>query len=431
MYIFLDESGLEKCYKYLLVSLAFLMPLTVFGANLVIVIITLLWLFSGDYKSKYLQIISNKFLIASIIFFSLHVAGLLWTEDISWGLVIVHKMWYFLLLLPVLYSIVKKEYIKHIIFAFLLAIGITEIASYMVWLEIVPPFKNATILNPTPFMSHISYNPILCFAIYLVIEEILFNKNLNKIQFSFYTFFAITMTINMFLTAGRSGQVMFFVAIALLLFQFFDKDKIKSLLAIIILLPGIFFIAYQTSDLFKLRVNSAVEDVVNYEIGMSTINQRENKEWVFTKDIEKAFDFQKYINTPVGERITFALYSWEIIKLNPIIGVGTGDFPKEYKKLSEMNQNTKNMPNTTHPHNMYNLVLTQLGIIGFISFLSIFYYQIKIASASSDRFRRHVGLALPFLFLVIMLADSYLLGHYTTLMYILFSSFLYKDFDKP
>ena len=227
----------------------------------------------------------------------------------------------------------------------------------------------------------------------------------------------------MFITGGRAGQVMFFAAIAILVFQFFNKEKIKSLLVIIILIPGIFFTAYQTSDSFKVRINSAIADVVNYELGLSVVKERTPKDWVF--------DFRKYVNTPVGERITYSIYSWKIFKLNPIIGVGTGDFPHEYKKINKMYPATKYMPNTTHPHNMYNLVLTQLGILGLISFLSIFYYQIKIASASSGRFRSHVGLALPLLFLVIMLADSYLLGHYTTLMYIFFSSFLYKDFDKP
>ena len=418
-----SHFNLDKTYQFLLIILAFLMPLTVFGANLIIVLICVLWLISGHYKYKCQQIISNKLMLASIIFFLLHLVGLIWTEDLSWGLHIVHKMWYFIGLFPILFTIVRKDYIKHYVFAFLIAIAITEVVSYLVWFELVVPFKNATVSNPTPFMSHISYNPIICFAIYLVSEEIFFNKNLNKIQFSFYSFFAITMTINMFITGGRAGQVMFFAAIAILVFQFFNKEKIKSLLVIIFLIPGIFFTAYQASDMFKVRVNSAIDDVVNYELGIATYEQKTSKDWVF--------DYVKHINTPVGERLTYAIYSWQIIKLNPIIGVGTGDFKQEYKKISESNSNTAKMPNTTHPHNMYNLVLTQLGIIGFISFLSIFYYQIKIASASSSRFMRHVGLALPLLFLVIMLADSYLLGHYTTLMYIFFSSFLYKDFDKP
>ena len=418
-----SHFNLDKTYQFLLIILAFLMPLTVFGANLIIVLICVLWLISGHYKYKFQQIISNKLMLASIIFFLLHLVGLIWTDDLSWGLHIVHKMWYFIGLFPILFTIVRKDYIKHYVFAFLIAIAITEVVSYLVWFELVVPFKNATVSNPTPFMSHISYNPIICFAIYLVSEEIFFNKNLNKIQFSFYSFFAITMTINMFITGGRAGQVMFFAAIAILVFQFFNKEKIKSLLVIIFLIPGIFFTAYQASDMFKVRVNSAIDDVVNYELGIATYKQKTSKDWVF--------DYVKYVNTPVGERLTFAIYSWQIIKLNPIIGVGTGDFKQEYKKISESNSTTAQMPNTTHPHNMYNLVLTQLGIIGFISFLSIFYYQIKIASASSSRFMRHVGLALPLLFLVIMLADSYLLGHYTTLMYIFFSSFLYKDFDKP
>ncbi len=68
----LDNINLNQIYQYLLLILAFLMPLTVFGANFIIVIICVLWIFSGDYKSKYKLIIQSKFLIASIIFFFLH-----------------------------------------------------------------------------------------------------------------------------------------------------------------------------------------------------------------------------------------------------------------------------------------------------------------------------------------------------------------------
>ena len=52
----LGSFDLDKTYQYLLISLAFLMPLTVSGANTIIVIICFLWLFSGDYKAKYNQI---------------------------------------------------------------------------------------------------------------------------------------------------------------------------------------------------------------------------------------------------------------------------------------------------------------------------------------------------------------------------------------
>ena len=396
-----ENLNLDKTFQFLLIILAFLMPLTVFGGNLIIVIICVLWLFSGNYKSKFDQIINNKLMLASIVFFCIHLFGLLWTEDLAWGLHIVHKMWYFIGLFPILYTIVRKDYISIYISAFLLAISITEVCSYLVWFEVIEPFKNATVSNPTPFMSHISYNPILAFAIYLVLHEIFFNKKITNLVFSLYSFFAISMTINMFITGGRAGQVMYFAMLAIIIFQFFNTNKIKALFLISIVIPGVFFTAYQTSDLFQKRVDLAVKNITYYS---------ENK------------------SSSVGLRITFALNSWEVIKKNPIIGVGTGDFPIEYKKINKIN--TPGLPNATNPHNMYALVAMQLGALGVISMLSIFYYQIRLSFNSSNKFIRDVGITLPLLFLVIMWSDSYLLGHYTTLMFVFFSSFLYKDFEK-
>ena len=423
----LNKISLNKVYQFLLVILAFLLPLTVFLANIIIVIIVLLWIFTGNYKSKYLQIIGNKFILASIAFYCIHIVGLIWTEDLAWGLEILHKMWYFILLLPILFTIVDQKNIKYYISSFLLAISFTEVLSYLIWFEILPPFKVAMITepvlslvvhsgpnnpyvftmvkNPTPFMSHVSYNPILAFAIYLVYHEIFFNKNLSKFKFFMYSFFAITMTFNMFITGGRAGQVMYFVAVAIMIFQFFNLEKVKSLVAIVLIFPLIFFTAYQTSDLFKLRVDNAVSDVVVYESNN---------------------------NTSVGKRISYAINSWDIIKQNPIIGVGTGDFPIEFEKMSAINNNKDfyhaSLP--TNPHNMYSLVLIQHGLVGLLVFLSIFYYQFKLSFLSSNRLMRDIGVALPIMFLVIMFSDSYLLGHYTSLLFVFFSAFLYKDFEK-
>jgi O-antigen ligase len=399
----LGNLVLDKTYQYLLIALAFLLPLTVSGANTIIVIICFLWLLSGDYKSKFNQIISSKLLIASIVFYFLHIIGMIWTKDISWGFHILHKMWYFILLLPVLFTIVKKEYINVYVYAFLLAIAVTEIISYLIWFEIVGPFKNATVLNPTPFMSHISYNPILAFAIYLVLHQLFFNKKLSNLVFFFYSFFAFSMTVNMFITAGRAGQVTFFLVLAILIFQIFDKQRIKSLLVILIMMPSIVITAYQFSDLFQKRVDLAI--------------------------IEVTESSDQYYSS-VGVRINYFKNSLDVIKQNPIIGIGTGDFPREYKKINQINTPHPSMPNTTNPHNMYILVTMQLGLVGLFSMLSIFYYQIKLSFNSHIKFIQDVGFTLPLLFLVLMLSDSYLLGHYTTLMYVFFSSFLYKDFEK-
>ena len=223
-------------------------------------------------------------------------------------------------------------------------------------------------------------------------------------MFFFYSFFAISMTINMFITGGRAGQVAFFVVLSILIFQIFDKQRIKSLLIILIMIPSIFISAYQFSDLFQERVDLAVKQTLRH----SLIGHNQNQS--------------------VGLRLNFIQNSFEVIKKNPIIGIGTGDFPIEYAKINKIN--TPDMPNTTNPHNMYILVTMQLGLIGLISMLSIFYYQIKLSFYTSNGFLKDAGIALPLMFLVIMLSDSYILGHFTTLLFVFFSSFLYKDFEK-
>ena len=392
---------LGKTYQYLLLILAFLIPLTVFGANLIIVIIVILWAISGDYKKKFNKIITNKLMLASIAFYLLHIVGLIWTEDIKWGIHIAHKMWYFLLLFPILHTIVEKRYINYYIFSFLLAISLTELISYLTWFELIPSFYKGTAYNPTPFMSHISYNPILAFSIYLVCNKLLITNYLSIFSKFLYSFFIMTMSVNMFITGGRAGQVMFFVIIAILIFQYFHNQKIKALILAFISIPVIFLIAFNTSAIFHDRVEAAIDNVVHYS---------DNK------------------STSVGQRITYTLNSFEIIKQHPIIGVGTGDFPLEYKKIK--NIRTPEMENSTNPHNMYVLITVQLGLIGLLSFLSIFYYQLKFSLRSSDELSRNVGTTLSILFLIIMLSDSYLLGHYTSLMFIFFSSFLHKDYEK-
>jgi O-antigen ligase len=394
--------NLEQLYQYLLLVLAFLMPITVSGANTIVVIICCLWLFSGNYKSKLTNIFSSKLIVASIVFYLIHVIGMLWTQDIKWGFHILHKMWYFLLFYPILFNIVRKKNINKYIISFLCAIALTQILSYSVWFELLEsPFLHATDANPTPFMGHIQYNPILAFAIYLVLHEILFNYKLNKVFIFFYSCFAFVMTFNMFITAGRAGQIMFFAMLAILIYQYFINQKIKALIISSLLIFLIFFTAYHNSSIFHKRVDIAIKNFKNY-------------------------DSDKF--TSVGLRLAMFKNSWEIIKKNPLIGVGTGDFKDEYTKINQIN--TPELPGTHNPHNMYILVLVQTGLIGLISFLSIIYLQIKFALSQKILFVRNLGIALPLLFSLIMLSDTYLLGHYTSLLYVFFSSFLYKDFEN-
>ena len=183
--------NLDRVYQCLLIMLAFLMPITVFGANVIIVIICTIWLFSGNYKSKYIKILNSKLMIASLIFFGLHIISLSWSDDIIQGFKMAHKMWYFGLLLPILFCIVKVNNVKYYLMAFVSAIFFTVILSFLIRFQLIDLelgfrslrfFESDNHLKPNVFMSHISYNPLLSLAIYLVLHLILFSKNLGKLR---------------------------------------------------------------------------------------------------------------------------------------------------------------------------------------------------------------------------------------------------------
>ncbi|WP_263833662.1 O-antigen ligase family protein [Sulfurospirillum oryzae] len=393
------QTKIPTINSYLLILLGFTFPLSVSIGTAVIGCIMLLWLGEGKFKEKFTIIQHNKISHAFLAFFIIHLIGLLWSEDLKWGLHIVSKEWR--MLLPLIFiTIVKKEHIQYYIIAFLSAISISEVLSYLIWFGIIPAFQSSTMLNPTPFMSHISYNPFLAFSIFLLIYFIFFVKNYkNNFSKIISLLFLTTMTINIFITGGRAGQIGFFVILSLAFILYFKKNILKSILLILVVLPAIFFIAYSSSTLFNTRIHEGLNDIQMID---------------------------KNPNTSVGLRMTFAINTLQIIKENPIFGAGTGDFPKEYEKV-----NTKRSPNalpTVNPHNMYLLVLAQTGIVGLMLMLSIFYMQIQSFFKSNDSLSP-LRLALPILFLTIMLSDSYLLGHHTALLFVYFSAILYKDFS--
>ncbi|MDX1809431.1 MAG: O-antigen ligase family protein [Sulfurospirillaceae bacterium] len=393
------KENIRDINSYLVILLGFSLPLSISVSTIILGMILLAWILEGNFINKYQIIKHNPIIYTFIAFFVLQVVGLLWTSDMKWGQHIIGKEWRILLPL-ILITIVKKEHIKYYIFSFLLAMSISELLSYLIFFKIVPPMLNATIYDPTPFITHVSYNPLLAFSIFLLAYLTFFKRNYtNFVEKIISVVFMITMSANMFITGGRAGQVGFFTMFVVFIFLYFRKNLTKAFFIIVITIPLLFTLAYNSSKIFHDRVDMAIKNSKN---------------------------FKQDPNTSVGLRLTFLTNSLEIIKNNPIFGVGTGDFPNEYKKINHKNTPTATAP--SQPHNMYILEMAQFGIFGLLSLLAIFYIQIKISLENNEL--KPLRLALPVLFLVIMLSDSYLLGHYTTLLFVYFSSFLYKDFDS-
>ena len=164
----INKEKLSDINSKLLILFAFSLPLSVAITNFIMAFIIIIWISIFDFKNDWNKVKDNNLVRIVLIFVLLHVIALFWTEDLQWGSLMLKKELKFLLL-PIFMIFVKKEYIKYYILAFLSAITVSEISSYLIWFEIIEPFKSASVTNPTPFMSHISYNPFLVIALYIII----------------------------------------------------------------------------------------------------------------------------------------------------------------------------------------------------------------------------------------------------------------------
>jgi O-antigen ligase len=354
----------------------------------------LLFIVQGNFKTHFLKIKNNFFVYAVLWFVFLHFLGLLWTEDFIWAQNVLKREWKLIFILLFM-MIIKKEHFNYYLKCFILGMTFSEIVSYAIWFEIIPPFMYAAKNGMyTPFMWHLSYNIYLAVAISLVLHFLIHDKQLDKIKQIILSFFFLTMTINMFITGGRAGQIAFLTMLLVMSYTFL-KTHFKIAISIMSVLVISFIFAYITSDLFSKRVNLAIYEVQT---------------------------FQENHQTSVGYRIALALNMMEIIKENPLIGVGTGDMLQEYAKVNE-----KSLYKTDimQPHNMYILVLVEFGLLGLMSLLALFYTKFRIAFFLKDELK-NIRFAFIIMFLVIMLSNSYLYTHHTMVLYMFLSSLLFN-----
>lgn len=381
--------------SYVIMAFIFSIPISTSVSNVLAILIAVLCLIEGKFKEKFEEIRKNKVTLAVLAYVLLHVVGLLWTSDYAWGFYTIRKQWK-LLMLPVFLTMVKKEHSWRYINAFVASMIVSTIFSYTIWLEIFS-YKDSSPANPSPFIKHVMYTPLLALAIYLLGYQLKFH-NISFHKKIIIAAVILGMVINMFLVPGRTGQATFFFLGVLFLFQIFNRKNIIAA-ACIIIIPLIFTTAYFSVPQFKNRIVNTVEHIKN-------------------------FDFDA--RNSLAERATFIVVSSLIYKNNPVIGVGTGDFPQAYSQITSTKFKSFGYSYSENPHNQYLLVLSQFGIIGLLIFSFIFYFQLKTAPLSDFPFNL-ILITFPVFYLLIFLGDSFLQVSGTTLLFSIFSAFLYKE----
>lgn len=359
------KYNINKYINYSIFGFALSLSISKAGTVIFSLLMIILWLFEGQYKDKIKILKKSNFIVFLFFIILLSAISIIWSPDKEYALNFIRKYWHFLVI-PIIFTSLKKEYIKHVVTFFLIGILISMIFSYGIFFELIN-YKDVLPSNPAPFMDHMNYSTYLAFASLLLLNRFFFEEELKYKLF--YCIYFLVTTSSLFINGGRTGQAIFVLTIFIVGFINI-KRKFLALLCMLIITTSILFIAYNVSPNFQNRLSSAVVD---------------------TKDIIDG-DF----GGSLGQRVSLWIIGSNIFVDNILTGTGTGNELNGFKYYAEKydfpdyNLEGYDKVGFVDYHNSFIQYAVQLGLIGLFLYLGIFYSLLR--HKFQDRLYRNLNI---------------------------------------
>jgi len=390
----MQENYLDNFTKIVLLLGAFLLPLSR-AANSIFVIYFIIYcimhLIKNGIDNPIFKENFSKILLIFILYILLSIT---WSSNIHSGIVASRMYLRLLAIFGIAIFVSKYKHLAHkSITYFLYGMVVSEILSYgLIFGLWTIHGKGAN--NPSPYMHHIEYSVFLAFTSLILLNRIL-SKNYTKKEKLLMSLFFTTVTANLFLNVGRTGEVAFIVG-AVAIFFLRNNINIRSITMSILFILSIVTIAYNTSNVFRSRADLALNDISK----------------IIYKD--------KY-NTSIGLRIAQYIVGWDSIKKNPILGSGTGSKEMVFKNLFKIHdygfdEYSVKFLSTSHAHSQYLQILIENGTLGLLLLIILVITIIK--TESYDPEIRDIGIIFVIVFFISSLAEPLLLRQFSNTLFI-------------
>ena len=375
----LQQFGLKAMAFFLPFNMTFVYPFCI--------LVIACQFIKKDFFFRFKVSLISPLVISFTLFFFIHIFGLGWTEDLNNGIETIGRVIPYLFF-SFFWLAAKYENQDSYMFSFIAGTVFCSLLAHYNYFQIQYPhilFEGIISgkrdgLETSPFLSHIMYSPILALSIYLLLRSLIINK--SSINIYFFKFFCLLLLFsNLSFSTGRSGFLLLIFLFACLLFETSRNYKL-ALLKIITLIPIVIFLAYQI-PVIKNRVDAGINDINTFSVQPKS---------------------------SLGLRYVFSSHAFEMFKENPLVGVGTGDFTKEYKNY--VKEEYSDLPTTNNPHNQYLMILSTLGIVGFITMILMFGTSYKYG----DKRAKSILIG----YLAICFFESYLWRSNTTMAFLYF-----------
>lgn len=369
----LRAARLSNLQYLILYVLAFVLSFSFYYAAVSIVLLTLVWLFSTDYKELIGNIKDRKVVLAFVGYYLLFAISYFYSTDKAQASFDLQTKTS-LLLLPVVIGAgmnLKKEHIEKVFFSFVLGITTSAIISiaraYFEW--------KAT-NNTEVFFYH----------------NLVSQYDTNAVYVALYSFFSIGLLLFYnWETFFRKQFIIVRVALLALQLGYFLllSSRMLILLMLVFMIPYFLF-RFLNQRLSRLQLSVLTLSIVLAFASIFAFDNpvRDRFEELFNKDFSiVTLDDYSNIKEASFSNVTLRLFLWRlgIENVNEkklwLTGAGSGDAQKlQNEKLREYNfPNIDEEPVLRTPifnanlHNMFLQTLLMVGIPGVIFLLIIFF----------------------------------------------------------
>ncbi len=334
--------------SWLVVALALVLPI---GRSLVTVLaplITLLFFFQHDLKSRLRAVLRCRPAMAILVFIAVHVLSLLWSQHPGEGFEYVDKFRY-LLLVPVVATSLEPRRIPQVLAAFLCGIVASLAWSYGIVLGLIEVGKGFP-ENPAPTMNHLDYSMFLAVAALMVLALALHRSSASRSERLGWLALLAFVVGGLFVNIGRSGQVAFFAGLLVLLYRRLPGRGLGRLLPAATLTAVVLVILYAAFPVFRMRTDSAVDEV-------------------------RAAVTDSAYDTNQGKRVATMLVAADIVRSHPLLGVGVGDTMVEFQRrvAARGDGMAQALATVPHLHNQYLQVAVEVGLVGLLALGGMFW----------------------------------------------------------
>ena len=336
----------NEVLNWLVVVLAFSLPLYRAWVSLAAYLILIVWFFQGGLRQRFDDLKKHPLTVAIVVFMALNLLSLLWSEDPGGGFVYWRKYLY-LLLVPAIASSLRPVFALRAFRAFLAAVVLSVMMMPVVILGDVH-IRHIHPGNPAATMSHLDYSIVLAVAGLMVLVHLASTPMRWTRRWIWIAVF-LTVVGGLLVNIGRSGQFAFAASLVVLIPFMLRRRQWYVRGAVLVAFAAILITSYAVVPRFQERVNRGVVELYD-----AVVSDR--------------------LDTNQGKRIAGAVVALEMTRSNPVFGTGIGGNMPEFRRLlqTDFSDFADEVGWFPHFHNQYLQVVTELGVVGLLSLLAIF-----------------------------------------------------------